>query len=199
MVFGRAMNIHEYQAKQLLQKYGVSVPRGSVVYTGEEAAKAAADLGGSVWVVKAQIHAGGRGKGGGVKVVRSLEDVKNAASELIGMNLVTHQTGPEGREVKRVYVEEGCDIRRELYLSILIDRVTSRITIMTSTEGGVEIEDVATDSPEKIIRVDIDPVYGVQPFHAREIAGHRIPDQYLHELFSRVSQPPRLQFLPPLL
>lgn len=170
MVFGRAMNIHEYQAKQLLQKYGVSVPRGSVVYTGEEAAKAAADLGGSVWVVKAQIHAGGRGKGGGVKVVRSLEDVKNAASELIGMNLVTHQTGPEGREVKRVYVEEGCDIRRELYLSILIDRVTSRITIMTSTEGGVEIEDVATDSPEKIIRVDIDPVYGVQPFHAREIA-----------------------------
>ena len=170
MVFGRAMNIHEYQAKQLLQKYGVSVPRGCVVYTGEEAAKAAADLGGSVWVVKAQIHAGGRGKGGGVKVVRSLEDVKNAASELIGMNLVTHQTGPEGREVKRVYVEEGCDIRRELYLSILIDRVTSRITIMTSTEGGVEIEDVATDSPEKIIRVDIDPVYGVQPFHAREIA-----------------------------
>ncbi len=170
MVFGRAMNIHEYQAKQLLQKYGVSVPRGSVVYTGEEAAKAAADLGGSVWVVKAQIHAGGRGKGGGVKVVRSLEDVKNAASELIGMNLVTHQTGPEGREVKRVYVEEGCDIRRELYLGILIDRVTSRITIMTSTEGGVEIEDVATDSPEKIIRVDIDPVYGVQPFHAREIA-----------------------------
>ena len=170
MVFGRAMNIHEYQAKQLLQKYGVSVPRGSVVYTGEEAAKAAADLGGSVWVVKAQIHAGGRGKGGGVKVVHSLEDVKNAASELIGMNLVTHQTGPEGREVKRVYVEEGCDIRRELYLGILIDRVTSRITIMTSTEGGVEIEDVATDSPEKIIRVDIDPVYGVQPFHAREIA-----------------------------
>ena len=170
MVFGRAMNIHEYQAKQLLQKYGVSVPRGSVVYTGEEAAKAAADLGGSVWVVKAQIHAGGRGKGGGVKVVHSLEDVKNAASELIGMNLVTHQTGPEGREVKRVYVEEGCDIRREFYLGILIDRVTSRITIMTSTEGGVEIEEVAADSPEKIIRVDIDPVYGVQPFHAREIA-----------------------------
>ena len=164
------MNIHEYQAKQLLSKYGVSVPRGSVVYTGDEAAKAAADLGGSVWVVKAQIHAGGRGKGGGVKVVHSLEDVGNAASELIGMNLVTHQTGPEGREVKRVYVEEGCDIRRELYLGILIDRVTSRITIMTSTEGGVEIEEVAADSPEKIIRVDIDPVYGVQPFHAREIA-----------------------------
>ena len=164
------MNIHEYQAKQLLSKYGVSVPRGSVVYTGDEAAKAAADLGGSVWVVKAQIHAGGRGKGGGVKVVHSLEDVGNAASELIGMNLVTHQTGPEGREVKRVYVEEGCDIRRELYLGILIDRVTSRITIMTSTEGGVEIEEVAADSPEKIIRVDIDPVYGVQQFHAREIA-----------------------------
>ena len=170
MVFGRAMNIHEYQAKQLLQKYGVSVPRGSAVYTGEEAAKAAADLGGSVWVVKAQIHAGGRGKGGGVRVVHSLEDVKNAASELIGMNLVTHQTGPIGREVKRVYVEEGCNIRRELYLGILIDRVTSRITIMTSTEGGVEIEDVAAGSPEKIIRVDIDPVYGVQQFHAREIA-----------------------------
>jgi len=164
------MNIHEYQAKQLLQEYGVSVPRGSVVYTGDEAAKAAADLGGSVWVIKAQIHAGGRGKGGGVKVVHSLEDVKNITNELIGMNLVTHQTGPEGREVKRVYVEEGCDIRRELYLGILIDRVTSHITIMTSTEGGMEIEEVAADSPEKIIRVEIDPLYGIQPFHAREIA-----------------------------
>ncbi len=164
------MNIHEYQAKQLLQEYGVSVPRGSVVYTGDEAAKAAADLGGSVWVIKAQIHAGGRGKGGGVKVVHSLEDVKNITNELIGMNLVTHQTGPEGREVKRVYVEEGCDIRRELYLGILIDRVTSHITIMTSTEGGTEIEEVAADSPEKIIRVEIDPLYGIQPFHAREIA-----------------------------
>ena len=164
------MNIHEYQAKQLLAKYGVAVPGGSVAYTADEAAKAAEKLGGSVWVVKAQIHAGGRGKGGGVKVVKSIDEVRSTAADLIGMTLVTHQTGAEGREVKRVYVEEGCDIARELYLGILIDRATSRITLMASTEGGMEIEEVAEKTPEKILRIDIDPATGMQAFHARQVA-----------------------------
>ena len=164
------MNIHEYQAKQLLAKYGVAVPRGGVAYTADEAVKAANDLGGSVWVVKAQIHAGGRGKGGGVKVVKSVDDVKKTAASMIGMTLVTHQTGPEGREVKRVYVEEGCDIKRELYLGMLIDRATSRITIMASTEGGMEIEEVAAKTPEKILRIAVDPATGIQAFHARKLA-----------------------------
>jgi len=164
------MNIHEYQAKQLLAKYGVAVPGGGVAYTADEAAKAAEKLGGSVWVVKAQIHAGGRGKGGGVKVVKSIDKVRSTAADLIGMTLVTHQTGAEGREVKRVYVEEGCDIARELYLGILIDRATSRITLMASTEGGMEIEEVAEKTPEKILRIDIDPATGMQAFHARQVA-----------------------------
>jgi succinyl-CoA synthetase beta subunit len=164
------MNIHEYQAKALLAKYGVAVPEGGVAYTAQEAVSVAKRLGGPVWVVKAQIHAGGRGKGGGVKVVKSIDDVGTAAKDMIGMNLVTHQTGPEGREVKRVYIEEGCDIARELYLGILIDRETSRATIMASTEGGMEIEQVAADTPEKILKEDIDPVTGIQPFHARKLA-----------------------------
>ena len=164
------MNIHEYQAKELLSGFGVIVPRGGVAYTADEAVKAAENLGGSVWVVKSQIHAGGRGKGGGVKVVKSVEDVRKTAAEMIGMTLVTHQTGPEGREVKRVYVEEGCDIARELYLGILVDRVTSRITIMASTEGGMEIEQVAADTPEKILTIAIDPVTGLRSYHGRQIA-----------------------------
>ncbi len=164
------MNIHEYQAKELLRKYGVAVPRGKVAYTADEAAAAAAELGGPVYVVKAQIHAGGRGKGGGVKVVKSVDDVKATAAKMLGMTLVTHQTGPEGKEVKRVYVEEGADIKRELYLGLLIDRATSRITVMASTEGGMEIEEVAATHPEKIIKVAIDPVTGLQPYHARRIA-----------------------------
>ena len=164
------MNIHEYQAKQLLAKYGVAVPRGHAVYTAPEAEVAAKDLGGPVWVVKAQIHAGGRGKGGGVKVVKSVEDVRETARNMLGMTLVTHQTGPEGKEVKRVYIEEGCDIKRELYLSMLIDRATSRITIMASTEGGMDIEEVAEKTPEKIIKVAIDPATGIYPFHGRQIA-----------------------------
>ena len=164
------MNIHEYQAKQLLSRYGVAVPRGRVAYTAAEAVDAANELGGPVWVVKAQIHAGGRGKGGGVRVVRSIDDVRDAAQAMIGMNLVTHQTGPEGRLVKRVYVEEGCDIARELYLGMLVDRETSRLTLMASTEGGMEIEQVASETPEKIITVDIDPATGIQPHHARRIA-----------------------------
>jgi succinyl-CoA synthetase beta subunit len=164
------MNIHEYQAKGLLAKSGVAVPRGGVAYTPKEAERIAKDLGGSVWVVKAQIHAGGRGKGGGVKVVKSLKDVRDVAKKMIGMRLVTRQTGPQGKEVKRVYIEEGCAIARELYLGMLIDRASGRVTIMASTEGGVEIEQVAAKSPEKILMVAIDPATGIQPFHARRLA-----------------------------
>ena len=164
------MNIHEYQAKALLKDYGVAVPRGQVAYTSEDAEAAAREQGGPVWVVKAQIHAGGRGKGGGVKLARSVEEVRQLAEQMLGMTLVTHQTGPAGRQVRRVYVEEGCEIARELYLSAVIDRATSRVTFMASTEGGVEIEEVAARTPDKIIRVAIDPVTGFQPFHGRQVA-----------------------------
>jgi succinyl-CoA synthetase beta subunit len=164
------MNIHEYQAKALLGKFGVAVPQGHVAYSPEEAVDAARKLAGSVWVVKAQIHAGGRGKAGGVKVVKSIDDVRDAAQKMLGMTLITHQTGPQGKLVKRIYVEGGCDIKRELYLGMLVDRATSRITIMASSEGGVEIEEVAAKTPEKIIKVAVDPATGIQPFHAREIA-----------------------------
>ena len=164
------MNIHEYQGKVLLRKFGVAVPRGGVAYTPDEAEAVAKEMGGPVWVVKAQIHAGGRGKGGGVKVVKSLEAVREAAENLIGMTLVTHQTGPKGKEVKRVYVEDGCDIARELYLGMLVDRASSRITVMASTEGGMEIEEVAAKTPEKILMVAIDPVTGLMPYHGRKIA-----------------------------
>jgi succinyl-CoA synthetase beta subunit len=164
------MNIHEYQAKALLKEYGVAVLRGQVAYTPEEAEQAARALGGPVWVVKAQIHAGGRGKGGGVKLARSVEEVRQRANEMLGMTLVTHQTGPQGRIVKRVYVEDGCNIARELYLGAVLDRATSRVTFMASTEGGVEIEEVAAKHPEKIIKVAIDPVTGFMPFHGRELA-----------------------------
>ena len=168
------MNIHEYQAKSLLRKYGIAVPNGSVAFTPAEAVKVATalavDVKEPVWVVKAQIHAGGRGKGGGVKVVKTLEGVEAEAKRMIGMNLVTHQTGVLGKKVQRVYVEEGCDIKRELYLGLLIDRATSRVTIMASTEGGMEIEEVAAKTPDKILKVAIDPVTGLQPYHARQIA-----------------------------
>ncbi|WP_119301688.1 ADP-forming succinate--CoA ligase subunit beta [Dongia deserti] len=164
------MNIHEYQAKGLLAKFGVGVLSGQVAYTPDEAVEAAEKLGGQVWVVKAQIHAGGRGKGGGVKVSKSLDEVRENAKRMIGMNLVTHQTGPKGKLVKRIYVESGCDIKRELYLGMLVDRATSRITIMASSEGGVEIEEVAAKHPEKIIKVAVDPASGILPFHARKIA-----------------------------
>jgi len=164
------MNINEYQAKELLAKYGVAVPKGGVAWTPEEAVKVAQGLPGPVYVVKAQIHAGGRGKGGGVKVVKGLDAVKEWAGKLIGMTLVTPQTGPAGRQVHRVYIEEGCDIRRELYLSMLVDRAAGRIAVIASTEGGVEIEEVAAHTPEKIIRVPIDPLTGLRPFHARRVA-----------------------------
>jgi len=164
------MNIHEYQAKGVLRDYGVATLDGSVAYTPEEAEHAARQLGGPIWVVKAQIHAGGRGKGGGVKLARSIEEVRQLADQMLGMQLVTHQTGPAGREVKRVYVEDGCEIDRELYLAAVIDRATSRVTLMASAEGGVEIEEVAARSPEKILKVAIDPATGFQAHHGRYLA-----------------------------
>ena len=164
------MNIHEYQAKQVLGAYQVPVPRGHVAFTPDEAVKAAEELGGPVWVVKAQIHAGGRGKGGGVKVVRSLEEVREEATRMLGMTLITHQTGPEGREVGRIYVEDGSDIARELYLSALVDRATSRISFIASTEGGMDIEEVAAQTPEKILTIDVDPAGGISGHHGRQIS-----------------------------
>ena len=164
------MNIHEYQAKALLKDYGVVVLPGQVAYTPEEAEAAARALGGPTWVVKAQIHAGGRGKGGGVKLARSVEELRQLAGQMLGMTLVTHQTGPGGRQVRRVYVEDGCEIARELYLAAVIDRAEARLTLMASTEGGVEVEEVAARTPEKIIKVAIDPAIGFQPFHGRQVA-----------------------------
>jgi len=164
------MNIHEYQAKGLLKKYGAPVLGGGVAYTAAEAVDAAKELGGPVWVVKAQIHAGGRGKAGGVKVVKSLDDVEAVAKELIGKTLVTHQTGPEGKEIKRVYIEDGCAIKSEFYLSFLVDRATSEVAIVASTEGGMDIEEVAEATPEKIVTITIDPATGLQAFHCRQVA-----------------------------
>ena len=173
------MNIHEYQAKELLRRFGVPTPRGGVAYTADEAVAVAAELGGPIWVVKSQIHAGGRGAGrfkddpdgkGGVRVVKSPDDVRANADAMLGHVLVTKQTGAEGKQVKRIYVEDGCDIARELYLSMLIDRATSQVTVMTSAEGGMDIEEVAATNPEAICKVAIDPVTGMQPFHARRIA-----------------------------
>ena len=173
------MNIHEYQAKSLLTKFGVAVPKGGVAYTPQEAETVAKSLAGPVYVVKSQIHAGGRGAGrfkgdekgkGGVRLVKSPADAAKEAQAMLGHVLVTKQTGPKGREVKRIYVEEGCDIKRELYLGMLIDRKTSRLTVMASTEGGMEIEEVAAKTPEKIIKVAIDPVTGMEAFHARRLA-----------------------------
>ncbi len=164
------MNIHEYQAKAVLAKYGVAVPRGFAAFSPDEAVASAAKLGGPVWVVKAQIHAGGRGKAGGVKVVKSVEDVKKEATRLLGATLVTHQTGPAGKEVHRLYIEEGSSIARELYLSMLVDRATSRISFIASTEGGMDIEEVAHKTPEKILTFSVDPAAGVQPYHGRKIA-----------------------------
>ena len=164
------MKIHEYQGKELLKRYGVAVPRGGVAFTADEAVEAARALGGNVWVVKAQIHAGGRGKGGGVKLARSLDEVRSISSEILGMQLVTHQTGPEGQQVRRIYVEEGADIARELYLGVVLDRETSRICFMASTEGGMEIEKVAEETPERILKEWVDPVVGLAAYQARNLA-----------------------------
>lgn len=164
------MNVHEYQAKEIFSKYGVPVPRGYVAHSVLEAVENAKKLGGNIWVVKAQIHAGGRGLGGGVKLARSLEEVEELASQILGMTLVTHQTGPEGKLVQKVYIEEGVDIADELYLGVVLDRAKEMPVIMASTEGGMEIEKVAAETPEKIVKVAIDPAIGFQAFHGRELA-----------------------------
>ena len=164
------MNIHEYQAKAVLKGFGVSVPQGGIAFSPDEAVRHAESLGGPVWVVKAQIHAGGRGKGGGVKVVKSVDDVRAEADHMLGMTLITHQTGPEGKEVGRVYIEEGSEIERELYLSILVDRATSKVSFIASTEGGMDIEEVAAETPEKILTVGVDPIAGMTDANGQEIA-----------------------------
>jgi succinyl-CoA synthetase beta subunit len=163
------MNIHEYQAKQIFAKYGVPTPRGIVANTIDEAVEAAQELGGNIWVVKAQIHAGGRGLGGGVKLAKSIDEVRKYADEILGMTLVTHQTGPEGKLVQKVYIEEGADIKDELYLGVVLDRAKEMPVIMASTEGGMEIEKVAEETPEKIVKVAVDPAIGFQGFHGREL------------------------------
>ncbi len=164
------MNIHEFQAKEILKRFGVAVPRGIVASTPEEAKAAAIELGGGVCVVKAQIHAGGRGKGGGVKVVKNAEEAAAKARDMLGKNLVTHQTGPEGRQVRRVLVEQGLNIQREIYLAMVLDRAQSRVSVICSSEGGVEIEEVAAKHPEKILKETIDPVIGLAPFQCRRLA-----------------------------
>jgi len=164
------MNIHEYQAKGVLKEFGVPVPKGKPAFTVEEAVAAAKELPGPVWVVKAQIHAGGRGKGGGVKVVKSIDDVRKEAERMLGMTLVTHQTGPQGRVVKRLYIEDGSAIDRELYLSALVDRATSRVAFIASTEGGMDIEEVAHKTPERIHTFQVEPAAGYSPYVGNEIA-----------------------------
>ena len=164
------MNIHEYQAKAVLAKFGVPVAHGLPAFSVEEAVKAAKELGGPVWVVKAQIHAGGRGKAGGVKVVKSIEDVEKEAKRLLGSTLVTHQTGPKGKVVNRIYVEQGSAIEKEFYLSMLVDRESSRVAIVASTEGGMDIEKVAHDTPEKIVTITVDPVANICPHHVRRLS-----------------------------
>lgn len=164
------MNIHEYQAKEILRKYGVAVPKGNVAFSPDEAVKVAKELNADVTVVKAQIHAGGRGKAGGVKIAQTLEEVRSYAKELLGKILVTHQTGPEGKEVKRLYIEQGSDIKKEYYLSLVVDRATSRVTLMGSEEGGMDIEEVAAATPEKIFHEVVDPVLGLTAFQARRMA-----------------------------
>ncbi|MDR6883844.1 ADP-forming succinate--CoA ligase subunit beta [Bacillus sp. 3255] len=164
------MNIHEYQGKEVLRQYGVSVPNGKVAFTVDEAVEAAKELGTSVVVVKAQIHAGGRGKAGGVKVAKNLDEVRTYASEILGKVLVTHQTGPEGKEVKRLLIEQGCDIKKEYYVGVVVDRATGSVVMMASEEGGTEIEEVAEHSPEKIFKEVVDPAIGLQAFQARRLA-----------------------------
>ena len=164
------MNIHEHQAKELLREYNIPTPNGKAVFSIDDAVSAAQELPGPVYVVKAQIHAGGRGKAGGVKVVKDIEAVKNAANGILGQTLVTHQTGSEGKLVQRLYIENGCDIKSEFYFSMVIDRSTSRVSVIASTEGGMDIEKVADETPDKILSFNIDPTIGFQPFHSRLIA-----------------------------
>ncbi|TWO66665.1 ADP-forming succinate--CoA ligase subunit beta [Caenimonas sedimenti] len=164
------MKIHEYQGKDILRNFGIPVPRGIPAFTVQEAVEAAQKLGGPVWVVKAQIHAGGRGKGGGVKLARSIDDVKKLAGEILGMQLVTHQTGPEGQKVRRLFIEDGADIKKEYYVSAVTDRASQKVAFMASSEGGMDIEQVAHDTPEKIIKVFADPIAGLTDAQAKELA-----------------------------
>ncbi|NLP32928.1 Succinyl-CoA ligase [ADP-forming] subunit beta [Oligella ureolytica] len=176
------MNIHEYQGKELLRKFGVNVPRGIPAFTVEEAVKAAEELGGPVWVVKAQIHAGGRGKGGGVKLAKSIDEVRELANEILGMQLITHQTGPEGRKVQRLLIEEGADIKKEYYLGIVTDRGTQKNAVMASSEGGMDIEEVAAETPEKLLKVFVDPATGLTAEDAEQLArGIGIPEEAIAE------------------
>ncbi len=164
------MNIHEYQGKEILRKFGVTTLKGKVAHSPDEAVAAAKEIGGTIWVVKAQIHAGGRGKGGGVKVAKSIDEVHSYTKQIIGMTLITHQTGPEGKKVQKVLIEQGCNIAKEYYVACLVDRQTGRVAMMASSEGGVEIEIVAEKNPESIKKVDIDPVVGLAAFQARQLA-----------------------------
>ena len=164
------MKIHEYQGKEILRNFGVPVPRGIPAFTVQEAVEAAQKLGGPVWVVKAQIHAGGRGKGGGVKVAKSLDQVKELSSQILGMQLITHQTGPEGQKVRRLYIEEGADIQKEYYISVVTDRATQKVAFIASSEGGMDIEEVAHSTPEKIVKVFVDPLTGMTDGLAQELA-----------------------------
>lgn len=176
------MNIHEYQGKQLLKKYGVAVPLGNVAFTPEQAIEAAKSIHAKKWVVKAQIHAGGRGKAGGVKIAGSLDQITPIAEELLGKILVTPQTGPAGKKVKRLLIEEGSDIEKEFYLGMVLDRNASRIAVIASSEGGMEIEEVASKTPEKIVRESVDPLISLAPFQARRIAfGIGIPDRHVNK------------------
>jgi succinyl-CoA synthetase beta subunit len=174
------MKIHEYQAKEILRKFGVTTPRGKPCFSVDEAVQAAQELGGPVWVVKAQIHAGGRGKGGGVKLGRSIDEVKTLAGQILGMQLVTHQTGPEGQKVRRLLIEEGADIKKEYYVAALTDRATQKVAMMASSEGGMDIEEVAHSTPEKIIKVFVDPLVGLTDAQARDLAvGIGVPEASL--------------------
>nr|HRK57791.1 acetate--CoA ligase family protein [Burkholderiaceae bacterium] len=164
------MKIHEYQGKDILKRFGVAVPRSIPCFSVDEAVQAAKELGGSVWVVKAQIHAGGRGKGGGVKVAKSLDEVKAYADQILGMQLKTHQTGPAGQKVRRLLIEEGADIQKELYVGLVVDRTAQRVVLMASSEGGMDIEEVAAKTPEKIHKVAIDPETGLTDAQADEVA-----------------------------
>ena len=164
------MNIHEYQAKEVLRNFGTVTLKGGTADTVEEAVDVAKKLGGSIWVVKAQIHAGGRGKGGGVKLAKSIDEVKEHANSILGMTLITHQTGPEGKKVNKIFIEQGCNIKKEYYVAALVDRATGRVAMMASSEGGMDIEEVAAKTPEKIHTVTVDPATGLMPFQARQLA-----------------------------
>ena len=163
------MNVHEYQGKEILRKYGVTTPRGIACFSVDEAVAAAEKLGGNVWVVKAQIHAGGRGKGGGVKVATSMEQLREFSDEILGMQLITPQTGAEGKQVKRLYIEEGADIADELYVGALVDRETQKVVLMCSSEGGMDIEEVAESTPEKILKIYVDPTDGLNRAEAEDV------------------------------